>query len=295
MKKIFILMALIFSSTEIAAKVYDCFTFFNELEILEIRLNELYDHVDKFVLVEARETHRGASKPLYYDENKKRFERFSDKIIHVIVDELSTNTTLLSNEESGFCWARENDQRNQIMRGLIDCEPNDLILISDLDEIVRPSVIPEIDRILNESRDDIRLVICRQKLYTYFINRLDSIDWRGTAGILFKNLKKCSPQYCRSIRQLSPYVVDNGGWHFSYMGGYNRVVCKLSSFAHAECDTLENKSIKKIADKVRQLTLVDIDDTYPKYIINNLEKFKKNNFIDLSSSNNFGALYILPD
>lgn len=97
------------------------------MDLLEVRLNELYDKVDHFVLVEARETFTGNSKPLYYDENKERFQKFQDKIIHIILEGRFETTNQ---------WAREFYQRNQLMQGLTECEPDDLILISDLDEIV---------------------------------------------------------------------------------------------------------------------------------------------------------------
>ena len=112
--------------TSTSPTIYDCFTFFNELEILKIRLNEMYDAVDYFVLVESEETFRGAPKPLFFYENKNAFTRYKDKIIHIIVK---------GKFETGSPWAREAFQRNQIMRGLENCKKNDIILISDVDEI----------------------------------------------------------------------------------------------------------------------------------------------------------------
>lgn len=106
--------------------LYDCFTFFNELEILEIRLHELDRVVDRFVLVEATRTHSGEPKPLYYDENKRYFSRWKTKIIPIIVDDMP---------ESDNPWTRERYQRDAIGRGLHQCSPDDTILISDVDEI----------------------------------------------------------------------------------------------------------------------------------------------------------------
>lgn len=105
--------------------IYDCFTFFNELELLELRLNELAGIVDKFVLVEATQTHTNQLKPLYFQENRARFSAFRDKIIHVVVDDLPV---------SKDAWVPENFQRNAIARGLVNCQPDDFILVSDLDE-----------------------------------------------------------------------------------------------------------------------------------------------------------------
>ena len=95
--------------------IYDCFSFFNELDLLEIRLNTLDSVVDKFVIVESTLTHTGNPKPLYYAENKKRFEKFKDKIIHIIVDEFPSFPDATNRE---MAWIRENCQRNAILRGI---------------------------------------------------------------------------------------------------------------------------------------------------------------------------------
>src|ERR1700722_9865012 len=112
--------------------IYDCFTFFNELELLELRLHELAGVVDKFVLVEATETHTNKPKPLYYQENRARFSAFHDKIIHV------THAKMLKSSDT---WIPETFQRNCIGRGLKDCRPDDFVLVSDLDEIPRADVV----------------------------------------------------------------------------------------------------------------------------------------------------------
>ncbi|MBO6167304.1 MAG: hypothetical protein J6P13_03005 [Kiritimatiellae bacterium] len=113
--------------------IYDCFSFFNELDILEIRLNALKDVVDRFVLVEAVKTHSGQPKKLYFEENKDRYKPFLDKIIHVIVD----NEPHLPEKcpKLTAAWAYENHQRNVIVRGLARIGADDVLLISDLDKI----------------------------------------------------------------------------------------------------------------------------------------------------------------
>ena len=113
--------------------VYDCFTFFNELDLLEIRLNELDSVVDKFVIVECTETHSKAKKQLFFDKNKDRFSKFSDKIIHIIVDDAPDIVQNSSQEPDR--WIVEKFQRNCIERGLTSCADNDIILVSDIDEI----------------------------------------------------------------------------------------------------------------------------------------------------------------
>src|SRR5215831_14334612 len=107
---------------------YDCFPFFNELDILEIRLHELYRDVDTFVLVEAPWTHQGDPKPLFFEENKRRFKRFLPQIRHVVVpDQPKTDDP----------WVRERYQRECIRLGLADVRSGDLVIVSDADEIVR--------------------------------------------------------------------------------------------------------------------------------------------------------------
>lgn len=112
-------------------KIYDCFQFFNELDLLEIRLNVLNDHVDYFVLTESTVTFSGLNKPLYYQENKDRFEKFNDKIIHVVVEDTP----------DGNPFERDVFQKNAIIRGLQDCEDDNIILTSDLDEIPDPEIV----------------------------------------------------------------------------------------------------------------------------------------------------------
>ena len=118
--------------------IYDCFTFFNELDLLEIRLNILNEVVDKFVLVEATRTHRGNPKPLYFKENKKRFAPFLDKIIHIVVDSYEPVEKYIASKDSDpklHSWAYENFQRHAIIHGLDDLKDEDSLIISDLDEI----------------------------------------------------------------------------------------------------------------------------------------------------------------
>jgi beta-1,4-mannosyl-glycoprotein beta-1,4-N-acetylglucosaminyltransferase len=142
--------------------IYDCFTFFNELELLEIRLNTLYDYVDKFVIVEATKSHTNQPKELFFENNKEKFKQFSDKIIHIIVDEFPPiiqewfAQDIYENNEKKGNWGLENFQRNQIMKGLIDANDEDVIIITDLDEIPVPERIAEYKEILE--RPDIKLL-----------------------------------------------------------------------------------------------------------------------------------------
>lgn len=255
------------------AKVYDCFLFFNELDLLEIRLNELYDHVDKFVLVESVETFRGNLKPLYYEENKNRFEKFADKIIHVIVEE---------RQGAWNPWHVEAFQRNQIMRGLKECQPDDTILVSDVDEIVRASVLPQIYSGLYVDKKN--YLQCEQILYRYYLNVKDYKEyWTGTCATTYENLCKVLPNPFRIHRHVWNYhTIANGGWHFSSMGGLASVIKKLESFSHIELDYPENKTIQSIYQHMQNTCVfVPIDHTYPSYILDNLPYYFDKSFIFL--------------
>jgi beta-1,4-mannosyl-glycoprotein beta-1,4-N-acetylglucosaminyltransferase len=128
-----------------AKKIYDCFIFYNELELLKLRLSELYDHVDHFVLCEATVTFQGKPKPLYFDLHKAEFEPFADKIIHVIVDDAEpakeTPQDAQTQDYDPVIWNREHFQRNALRRGLTSAAEDDIIIISDCDEIIRPDTV----------------------------------------------------------------------------------------------------------------------------------------------------------
>lgn len=268
MRSLFFLL-LFFNSLAVHAKIYDCFAFFNELELLEVRLNELYDHVDKFVLVEWTVTFRGNPKPLYYEMNKERFQKFSDKIIHVV---------LTDHFDTPDPWVRENFQRQQIMRVLTECQPDDIIIISDADEIVRPSSLPAIIHALHSEKKDI--VGCSQTLYRFFLNARDPQAWNGsyasTYGYLSTN--KVDLYKARMACQWNQHpIIENAGWHFSWMGGHKRVVQKIESYAHQEEDHDRNKTPRYIQDQLDKYNcaIVTLDESYPRYMLENIEKFKQ--------------------
>ena len=119
--------------------VYDCFSFFNELDLLEIRLNVLKDVVDRFVLVEAVRTHTGKEKPLFFKENEARFAEFSDRIIHITVTDFSSVQSMP--ESRRRAWFIENLQRNSIVEGLSCAKDDDVVMISDVDEIPKPEAV----------------------------------------------------------------------------------------------------------------------------------------------------------
>jgi hypothetical protein len=261
-------------------KIYDCFLFYNELELLEIRLNEMYDHVDKFVLVEACETFRGKPKPFYFAENKHLFEKFADKIIHVQLKEP------LKTEDP---WVRERYQRSQAVRGLKDGHPDDIVFISDLDEIIRGSRVAEIAGLISAKKTE--AAICLHTMYNGYLNRFQTDGWRGSVCTTLKRMKKTSPAQIRRIRnqgwrkmskaKISKIeVIPDAGWHFTSMGGVDRTVLKIESFSHAEHDTPEFKNKQRILEEIRSLPLRPIDETFPKFVQENKQRLEKMGFID---------------
>jgi beta-1,4-mannosyl-glycoprotein beta-1,4-N-acetylglucosaminyltransferase len=281
--------------------VYDCFTFFNELDLLEIRLNILNSVVDKFVLVEATLNHQGKPKPLYYNENKERYAMFKDKIIHVIVDKYP-------DYQGKSSWVLEHHQRNMIMDGLKNCNPNDTILISDLDEIPRPEIV-------NKYKNSSGIKILRLATYYYYLNCVmistGTFMWNGTIILHYKDLKE--PQYYRelsmtllgvfhkkmlnrlywkvqkfrktTLKGISVKFIDNAGWHFSFLGGVEMIIKKLEAFAHSEYNKEEFKNAKSIEQAIesgkdifgRGFThqFVPIDEKFPPYIRENKSKYPK--------------------
>jgi beta-1,4-mannosyl-glycoprotein beta-1,4-N-acetylglucosaminyltransferase len=262
-------------------KIYDCFLFFKELELLDVRLNEMYDHVHKFVIVEATETFRGKSKPLVFSENRHLFEKFADKIIYIpILEHCVTDNP----------WKRESFQRQQIMRGLKQCHQNDVILLSDLDEIVKGERIKELAGLITSKK--LQVVVCIQKMYTGYLNRFMS-TWAGTVITSFKEFKRLPVEKIRHLRNSKPRTlkkakiskicsIENTGWHFNSMGGMSRYTTKLASFSHKELDTPDIDKAKLYEDMINPLTCVEIDDSFPVYIRTHRDHFEKIGFIEPS-------------
>ena len=219
--------------------IYDCFTFFNELDLLEIRLRTLSEVVDRFVLAESRYTHTGKPKPLYYQANAARFQDFADRIIHVIAPD-PTDLECDANDQRPS-WIRENAQRNAtIDRIRARLKDDDLLIVSDLDEIPTPQAVLA-------ARKSACPVCFRQKMYYYFANyrNCTSPYWYGSValtyrafkdpctyshletGIAFPSAQVAAPSTSkvRALRKLK--VLRNGGWHFSYLGGISKIREKL--------------------------------------------------------------------
>jgi len=253
------------------SKVYDCFLFFNEFELLKVRLHEMSPFVDKFVLVEAAETFRGDPKPLYFAENQHLFNDYKDKIIHIVVE---------GHYEDDARFHRERYQRNQMLRGLKNCHPSDIIFISDVDEIVRRDDIPKIVEALKSKK--VKTVLCEQRMYLFYLNRFQSL-WPGTVATTFKEIQKTygsQPTLVRKKRsKRDPFILKNSGWHFSYMGGVEQMMKKIAAFSHFEIDTPEHRQ-SYIEQFKSEQPLEVIDSSFPLYVIEHQEDLKAKGFID---------------
>lgn len=266
-------------------KLYDCFSFFNELDLLEIRLHELDPVVDVFVLVEATKTFQKKSKPLYYNENKKRFEKFHKKIRHVIVDKYPT---FFSRFKIPKAMDYDHHQKDQVKQALTDCEPDDVIIFSDVDEIPKPAL-------LNQNKENLGVTIFQQRLYHYYLNclqvELTQPDqpawWYGSVMTRYQNFS--TVKKLRVLREINKYkgnnVVADAGWHFTSLGGVEKIIYKMESFGHDEFNKDEFKNPSRIRQLIEngksvfgqniQCRFQEIDETFPEYIRTNENKLKE--------------------
>lgn len=200
------------------SRIFDCVTYFLEEDILLLRLENLYNFVDFFVIVESTKSYVGTDKPLYFNDNKEKFAKYADKIIHVIVEDSPAYDTKGS-------WKIENHLRNAIVRGLKEARPEDIILISDVDEIPRKELLFFLKSPLYNGRP---ISFCQQHHVYYFNVMARSNHWIGTVAIKKLELDEQSPQWCRNIKDNIPFLAS-GGWHLSYFGGMDKVYQKFST------------------------------------------------------------------
>lgn len=282
-------------------KIYDTFCFFNELDILELRLNILDPVVDYFVISESSVTHTGIAKPYYFDKNKDRYKKFLDKIIHLKIEDTPNDFINLPimkepqnfdeecvsdihkfiisqtnrfNRKTQPHYGRDFYQKECVRRGLINCNDDDIILFSDCDEIPNPITLSET---INNIKDTSKFYMFNQLTYYYYINLLKESQWKGTRMGLFKDLKHYSYNELRGNLFTN---IDNGGWHFSFMGGADNVKMKIESYSAQEMNTkhvinnIKNNIEQKIDPFFRStLNMVDIDKTYPEYLLKNIDKY----------------------
>ena len=294
--------------------IYDCFMYFDEDLLLDLRLNTLNKYVKKFVITEATYTHNGSKKKLNFDI--KKFKKFRDKINYIVVDEQPSNILKLVNGESEERkkeklilngMARDYFQREKLQNGLKDANDDDFIIISDLDEI------PDLSS-LDFSKIKNKIIIFQQKMFYYKFNLLyEDFNWFGSKAVRKKNF--LSPQWLRNIKNRNYpkwrldtlfskkkysnlYLVKDGGWHFTCIRTAEDLEKKLLNFAHHyefEESGLKIHDLKKLITEKRVMYDHNVDQRgykwsgksilkkienrlLPNYISSNLEKFK--NWLD---------------
>ncbi len=260
--------------------VYDCVQYFNEDHILDLRFNILDKYVDYFVISESTKTHQGQNKKLNFDI--KNFQKFKDKIKYLVADfdgEIKSNTHMWG--ESSI----EKHQRNYLVEGIKDAEDNDLIILSDSDEI------PDLSKI-NLIKSKTKYVAFSQMMFMYKLNlqNLSEKNWIGS-----KIIKKKDVTSLQKLRELKfkdyPFwrfdkrnlQIIKGGWHFSFLQKPEDIALKIKSFSHGEFNIKELTDQKKIESRILnnkdifdrgyKFKKIQIDENFPKYIIDNKKKF----------------------
>jgi beta-1,4-mannosyl-glycoprotein beta-1,4-N-acetylglucosaminyltransferase len=296
---VYVFILLIFG--ELQAEVYDCFAFFNELELLRLRLEELSDVVDHFVLVESPISFSGKKKPLYYQENKHLFNRFHDKITHIVIDNFPNLTGDLEKDH----WSREAYTRNEMMNGLKHCQDDDVIFISDLDEIPRADAVHRIKLYLMQFNgrsaksikgDDTRFVCgLDMRLFMYSMNRENLAGWYGgSKATPYWMVRRYTPWGIKLFHhKYSMHKISNAGWHFNTMGGKNLSLYKWiytgpTYYPGAEEALLELGRRPELLEQsyngqVESNTIiVPIDDSFPRYFLEHLNHFRERGWISES-------------
>lgn len=230
-------------------KIIDGFIFYNELDLLKYRLSILYKYVDHFIIVEATHTHVGKEKPLNFQDNKHLFTEFLDKIIYVVVDDFPhkhPNCDFKLNQQ----WGNEKFQRRCIKRGIdqLNLQPQDVLLINDLDEIVNPEML---EKVIN-NQIEITFNILELDFYYYNLNTQLDHKWLQSKAITYKvfidnNLT------CDDVRFGSGIpIIQKAGWHLSYFGSPAFISNKLKNFTHQEYNTPEETNIENIQKKIKE-------------------------------------------
>ena len=276
-------------------KVFDSFIFFNELDLLEMRLNILNDVVDYFVLTESPFTVSGNEKPLYYQENKDRFGKFNDKIIHYVTEEIPSDFSGMLEKTKFHAAYKENDpygtpminlpirfqralfNRNNSAFGIekAGVTDEDLVITSDADEIINPLLLQDLEW-FNPSNH----YVAECRAFYYKLNFLYQEDWMGSRLCTWKHLKNTTIDQHRQDHE-NAHRIQDAGWHFSFFGNAEDFKLKLASYEHTENNNEQVTS--NAAEKIEQgldplgrtnkLITVPLDDSYPDYVLNNQDKY----------------------
>lgn len=265
-------------------KIFDCFTLYNELDLLEIRLQELYDHVDYFVIVESDHTFTNRPKPFNFLDHAERFAAYTNKIRFVKLED---------SPKSANPWDNEHFQRNAIQRGIADAAPEDIVIITDVDEIPRPAAVDHM------RASDQTLFAMRMPIFNFRFNYMkvnpDRYNIWGMAArrqafddLLPNSLRDLRFSFFNSDYQFKNSgceVVEHAGWHFTYMGNNEQLRDKAQSFSHQEVNRPEFLDQIDVAASIAQRTswdrnssdvyeIVELDSYFPQTIARNQQQYQ---------------------
>ena len=291
-------------------KIFDCFMYFDEDIVLDVRLNYLDKYVDKFIIIESKYNHKGEKRtPLF---NIDKFKKFENKIKYILTNKIPTGIENIKTDDNKSeiyrksifnAWKRENLQRNQISEGLSDAQEEDWVIISDLDEI------PNLSEIKLKNINDNFVFFKQDMMYYKFNLRLENYIWVGSKACKIKNLE--SPQWIRDIKdrkyswwRVDTYFskkkynnilfVENGGWHFSYLKNPKDIEKKLKSYLHHidyDLNPVGEKGIQEMINNKKTIYNIKADqkenkfdgtnklnkiniNLLPSYILENKDKLK---------------------
>ena len=253
-------------------KIYDGFMFFNEIDVLEIRLAETYDAITKFIIVEgARKINGEPNEKMYFTNNKERYAKYMDKIIHVVVDEFPENP-------KKDPWEFERHLRDSIASQWSELNDRDIVMVSDCDEIPRASVIS------NYKLKDGFSSLVQNIYYDYLNNYSGRWEWvKILPYYLARNMTPCQIRYTEAQNK-----IQNGGWHFTFLGGAEKIREKITSYAHQEYNTPEyldgiedaletGKDIFKREGVTK--TAIPIDNSFPKFVQDNIDWYTNKGYV----------------
>ncbi|MDB4082380.1 hypothetical protein N9500_05585 [Candidatus Pelagibacter sp.] len=291
-------------------KIFDCFMYFDEDIVLDVRLNYLDKYIDQFIIIESEYNHKGEKRVPLFDINK--FKKFENKIKYILTNDIplgienikaDDNKSEIYRKSIFNAWKRENLQRNQISVGLSDAQEEDWVIISDLDEI------PNLSEIKLKNINDNFVFFKQDMMYYKFNLKLENYTWIGSKACKMKNLE--SPQWIRDIKdrkyswwRVDTYFskrkynnilfVENGGWHFSYLKKPKDIEKKLKSYLHHidyDMNPVGEKGIQEMINNKKTIYNIKADqkenkfdgsnklnkiniNLLPSYILENKDKLK---------------------
>jgi beta-1,4-mannosyl-glycoprotein beta-1,4-N-acetylglucosaminyltransferase len=239
-------------------KIVDSFIFYNELDILFYRLSILDEYIDNFILVESTHTFSGHPKPLFYNENKDRFEKFTHKIIHIIVSDIPYKIPNI-NYEYNQQWENEYYQRNAIKQGLDtiinELSDTDILLTSDVDEIPNPNILMHaISGELQFNKNTLNRLALDMYYYNLYYRIGEGSNWHGIKLMTIHSYKEINLSFQQMRVWEHSYhvpIIPNGGWHLSYFGDSDFIVKKIASYSHQEYNNTDYLEKNKLEEKIK--------------------------------------------